>query len=132
MKLISLKICPFVQRVAALLEVKQISYEIEYIDLDNTPDWFLEISPHRGYKTPSRPKALSHKTPHTQSMCSTLSPYCTQPPEIQIFSDFLHSIKYCKAQANVNALFIMLLGEYRRSFSPHNQINITINIRQVI
>ncbi|MES9826382.1 MAG: glutathione S-transferase family protein [Candidatus Thiodiazotropha endolucinida] len=46
MKLISLKICPFVQRVVALLEAKQISYEIEYIDFNQTPAWFLDISPH--------------------------------------------------------------------------------------
>ncbi len=46
MKLISFKICPFVQRVAALLEAKNITYEIEYISLSNKPDWFMEISPH--------------------------------------------------------------------------------------
>lgn len=46
MKVISFKICPFVQRVTALLEAKNIAYEIEYIDLSNKPDWFLELSPH--------------------------------------------------------------------------------------
>lgn len=45
MKLVSLKICPFVQRVAALLEAKQIPYEVEHIDFNNTPDWFKNISP---------------------------------------------------------------------------------------
>lgn len=44
-KVISFKICPFVQRVTALLEAKEIPYEIEYIDLNNKPDWFLKLSP---------------------------------------------------------------------------------------
>ena len=45
MKVISFKICPFVQRVTALLEAKGIPYEIEYISLRDKPQWFLEISP---------------------------------------------------------------------------------------
>lgn len=45
MKVISFKICPFVQRVTALLEVKDIPYEIEFISLSDKPQWFLEISP---------------------------------------------------------------------------------------
>lgn len=44
-KVISFKICPFVQRVTALLEAKNISYELKYISLSNKPDWFLDISP---------------------------------------------------------------------------------------
>ena len=44
-KIISFKICPFVQRVTALLEAKQLPYEIEYISLKNKPQWFLELSP---------------------------------------------------------------------------------------
>ena len=45
MKVVSLKICPFVQRVTALLEAKQIPYGIEFISLRNKPQWFLDISP---------------------------------------------------------------------------------------
>ena len=45
MKVISFKICPFVQRVTALLEAKGIAYDIEYINLSNKPQWFLDISP---------------------------------------------------------------------------------------
>ena len=45
MKIVSFKICPFVQRVTALLEAKQIAYELEYISLSDKPQWFLEISP---------------------------------------------------------------------------------------
>jgi len=45
MKVVSFKICPFVQRVTALLEVKNISYEVEYINLRDKPQWFLDISP---------------------------------------------------------------------------------------
>lgn len=44
-KVISFKICPFVQRVTALLEAKEIPYEIEFISLSNKPQWFLDISP---------------------------------------------------------------------------------------
>lgn len=45
MKVISLKICPFVQRVTALLAAKSIAYDVEYIDFDNLPEWFLSVSP---------------------------------------------------------------------------------------
>ena len=45
MKVVSFKICPFVQRVTALLEAKGIDYEIEYISLKDKPQWFLDISP---------------------------------------------------------------------------------------
>lgn len=43
-KVVSFKICPFVQRVIALLEAKKIPYEIEFINLNNKPRWFLDIS----------------------------------------------------------------------------------------
>ena len=46
MKIVSFKICPFVQRVTAALEVKAVSYEVEYISLMDKPEWFLEASPH--------------------------------------------------------------------------------------
>jgi glutathione S-transferase len=45
-KVVSFKICPFVQRITALLEAKKIPYEIEYISLKDKPQWFLDISPH--------------------------------------------------------------------------------------
>ena len=45
MKIVSFKICPFVQRVTALLEAKGIAYELEYISLRDKPRWFLDISP---------------------------------------------------------------------------------------
>ncbi|MCK0069356.1 glutathione S-transferase family protein [Kordiimonas laminariae] len=44
-KVISFKICPFVQRVTALLEAKSIPYEIDFISLKDKPQWFLDISP---------------------------------------------------------------------------------------
>jgi glutathione S-transferase len=44
-KVVSSTICPFVQRVTALLEQKKIPYEVEYIDLLDKPDWFLRMSP---------------------------------------------------------------------------------------
>ena len=45
MKVVSFKICPFVQRVTALLEAKRIPYEVEYISLRDKPQWFLDMSP---------------------------------------------------------------------------------------
>ena len=45
LKVVSFKVCPFVQRVTALLEAKNLPYEIEYIDLKNKAQWFLDISP---------------------------------------------------------------------------------------
>lgn len=45
LKIISFKICPFVQRVTAALKAKNVPYEIEYINLKDKPQWFLDISP---------------------------------------------------------------------------------------
>lgn len=44
-KIVSFKICPFVQRVTAMLEAKSVPYDIEYISLKNKPQWFLGLSP---------------------------------------------------------------------------------------
>lgn len=44
-KLISFKLCPFVQRSTITLEEKGIPYAIEYIDISAKPAWFLELSP---------------------------------------------------------------------------------------
>ena len=43
--LVSFKLCPFVQRSVITLLHKKIDYVIEYIDLANKPEWFVEISP---------------------------------------------------------------------------------------
>eukprot|EP01064_Diplonema_japonicum_P033463 TRINITY_DN65_c2_g1_i12.p1 TRINITY_DN65_c2_g1~~TRINITY_DN65_c2_g1_i12.p1 ORF type:complete len:249 (+),score=97.05 TRINITY_DN65_c2_g1_i12:67-813(+) len=45
LKVISFKICPFVQRITALLEAKKTPYVVEYINLKEKPQWFLDISP---------------------------------------------------------------------------------------
>lgn len=44
-KLISFKLCPFVQKAVLTLLYKGIDFDIEYIDLENPPEWFGEISP---------------------------------------------------------------------------------------
>ncbi len=44
-KLISFKLCPFVQKAVLTLLVKGVEFDIEYIDLGNPPVWFDEISP---------------------------------------------------------------------------------------
>lgn len=45
LKLISHKLCPYVQRARVVLDEKSIPHEIEFIDLANRPDWFREVSP---------------------------------------------------------------------------------------
>ena len=48
MKVISLKICPYVQQVRLLLEAKKIKYEVEDIDPANRSQWLMEASPDNG------------------------------------------------------------------------------------
>ena len=43
--LVSHKLCPFVQRARIVLAEKNIPHRVEFIDLANKPDWFLDISP---------------------------------------------------------------------------------------
>lgn len=45
LELVSLKTCPFVQRSVITLNHKNVDYDITYIELDNPPQWFLDISP---------------------------------------------------------------------------------------
>ena len=45
LKLISHKLCPYVQRAVIALKEKGIPFERIDIDLANKPDWFLKISP---------------------------------------------------------------------------------------
>ena len=44
-KLISFKLCPYVQRVAIVLAEKGVAFERIDIDLADKPDWFLALSP---------------------------------------------------------------------------------------
>lgn len=41
LKIVSFKICPFVQRVTGALAAKGIPFEIEYISLKDKPQWFF-------------------------------------------------------------------------------------------
>src|SRR6266481_6075796 len=45
LKLISHKLCPYVQRAVIALTEKGVAFERIDIDLANKPDWFLQISP---------------------------------------------------------------------------------------
>ena len=45
LKLISHKLCPYVQRAVIALSEKSVAFERVDIDLSNKPDWFLAISP---------------------------------------------------------------------------------------
>lgn len=44
-RLISFKVCPFVQRSVILLKEKGVDYDIEFIDVYDPPEWFLKLSP---------------------------------------------------------------------------------------
>lgn len=44
-KLISFKHCPFVQKAVLALLSKNIEFDVEYIDVENPPEWFRKISP---------------------------------------------------------------------------------------
>jgi glutathione S-transferase len=44
-KLIAFKFCPYAQRLIIGLEERGLPYEVEHIEPDNKPAWFLEISP---------------------------------------------------------------------------------------
>ena len=44
-RLISSKTCPYVQRSVMTLREKGIAYDIDYVDLSDRPDWFVELSP---------------------------------------------------------------------------------------
>lgn len=44
-RLISFKLCPYVQRAAIVLAEKGVPFERVDIDLANKPDWFLRLSP---------------------------------------------------------------------------------------
>ncbi len=45
LELISFNVCPFVQRSVITLNHKNCDYDITFIDINNPPSWFLEISP---------------------------------------------------------------------------------------
>ena len=45
LKLISHKLCPYVQRAVIALTEKGVAFERVDIDLANKPEWFLGISP---------------------------------------------------------------------------------------
>jgi len=45
LELISTKRCPFVQRSVITLNYKGIDHDMVFVDLDNPPDWFQDVSP---------------------------------------------------------------------------------------
>jgi glutathione S-transferase len=45
LKLISHKLCPYVQRAVIALTEKAVAFERIDVDLANKPDWFLKVSP---------------------------------------------------------------------------------------
>jgi glutathione S-transferase len=45
MELVSFELCPYVQRVAIVLDEKGLAFSRRWIDLSAKPEWFLEVSP---------------------------------------------------------------------------------------
>jgi glutathione S-transferase len=45
LRLISHRLCPYVQRAVIVLDEKGAAFEREDIDLGNKPEWFLKLSP---------------------------------------------------------------------------------------
>ncbi|WP_020559434.1 glutathione S-transferase family protein [Thiofilum flexile] len=45
LRLVSFKLCPYVQRSVIVLNYCKIPYDIDYIDIMNPPDWFKALSP---------------------------------------------------------------------------------------
>lgn len=45
MELVSFELCPFVQRSVITLKCKGVEHNVTYIDLENPPQWFADISP---------------------------------------------------------------------------------------
>ncbi len=45
LELVSFDICPFVQRSVITLKRKHINHQVTYIDLQNKPEWFNQLSP---------------------------------------------------------------------------------------
>lgn len=44
--LISAVTCPWVQRSVIVMRAKGVPFDVTYVDLQNRPDWFVEMSPH--------------------------------------------------------------------------------------
>lgn len=44
--LISSVTCPWVQRSVIVMRAKGVPFDVTYVDLQNRPDWFVEMSPH--------------------------------------------------------------------------------------
>jgi len=45
LRLISYTLCPYVHRATTVLHEKGVPFRIDYVDLENKPDWFLALSP---------------------------------------------------------------------------------------
>jgi len=45
LKLVSFDLCPYVERSRIVLLEKGVPHEVEFIDLENKPPWFLALSP---------------------------------------------------------------------------------------
>lgn len=45
LELISFKLCPYVQASAIILQYRNIEHKVTYIDINDPPLWFLELSP---------------------------------------------------------------------------------------
>ena len=44
-ELVSFALCPYVQRARSILLEKKVEHDIKFIELDNPPEWFFDVSP---------------------------------------------------------------------------------------
>jgi glutathione S-transferase len=76
LQLVSMALCPYVQRAVILLLEKNAPHEVTYVDLDNKPAWLLDISP-RG----KVPVLVAGGTPlfESQAICEYLEETIPDP-----------------------------------------------------
>lgn len=116
-KVISFKICPFVQRVTGLLEAKRIPYKIEFINLSEKPQWFLDISPNgqvpiliteSGQTLFESDAIVEYIDDITDPLESNLSPEQKAIDRAWSYQASKHYLVQCSAQRSVNK---EILGE---------------------
>ena len=44
-RLVSYELCPFAQRSEVILREKGVTFDVDYVDLKNKPEWFVALSP---------------------------------------------------------------------------------------
>ncbi len=77
LRLVSFALCPYVQRAVIMLREKNTPHRTEYVDLQDKPDWFLQLSP-RG----KVPVLVADGIPifESHAICEFLEEIVPEPP----------------------------------------------------